>query len=471
MESIIKDYKAILLEGYNNMYISENEPFIHLYIYTNELIFRIVISNCTDKEKFINDCKAIADIIANHDIHTCELIKIQRVVGVADFSSLILIPYEYYQTGHEARPNYILEKTIWAVPIYDCEFSGDENPLEIQAMIRKPYETIDIADWKRNVVPKLKMSFTNYSTQSGTKNRIFKIATLDNLSWAMSVLRDDISYIGFENYKHEKYKITLVHGIPTLTPSVKGNTDNGNFNELIYDILLGNVKYPSHISYSDAINIEAIQLNSSGMIKLIEYNLKKLVEKSNKNYFKLKKGRYTLYNKSKIIVAYISYSFMINDYYTNEGCSVKMNIEAIVNQCRIADIITEAGLDYDFNKESLFEFNDKTFSEELESLNLLNFYPAFGIYKNIESISALIFTLMQIIRNLIDGSLDVLKDIEHNSTCYKLPFMTSLIILYLNKMNTKEEVERLMEVAQTKKYKDLKDANLIIKKLDCYFNK
>lgn len=464
MESIIKEYKAMLLEGYNNMYISENEPFIHLYIYTNELIFRIVISNCTDKEKFINDCKAIADIIANHDIHTCELIKIQRVVGVADFSSLILIPYEYYQTGHEARPKYILEKTIWAVPIYDCEFSGDESPLEIQAMIRKPYETIDIADWKRNVVPKLKMSFTNYSTQSGTKNRIFKIATLDNLSWAMSVLRDDISYIGFENYKHEKYKITLVHGIPTLTPSVKGNTDNGNFNELIYDILLGNVKYPSHISYSDAINIEAIQLNSSGMIKLIDQNLKKLVEKQKDKSFKYTKGRYALYSKSKSIMAYISYSFMINDYYTNEGCSVKMNIEAIVNQCRISDIITDSGLDYDLKKESFFEFNNKTVSGEFGSLDYLDFYPAFGIYKNIESISDLILVLMHILKNIIDGSLSLLKDIEYHPSYYKFPFLTSLIVLHLNNMNTKEEIERLLEVAHSKKYKDLKDASLIIKK-------
>lgn len=471
MESIIKEYKAMLLDGYNNMYISENEPFIHLYIYTNELIFRIVISNCTDKEKFINDCKAIADIIANHDIHTCELIKIQRVVGVADFSSLILIPYEYYQTGHEARPKYILEKTIWAVPIYDCEFSGDESPLEIQAMIRKPYETIDIADWKRNVVPKLKMSFTNYSTQSGTKNRIFKIATLDNLSWAMSVLRDDISYIGFENYKHEKYKITLVHGIPTLTPSIKGNTDNGNFNELIYDILLGNVKYPSHISYSDAINIEAIQLNSSGMIKLIDQNLKKLVEKQKDKSFKYTKGRYALYSKSKSIMAYISYSFMINDYYTNEGCSVKMNIEAIVNQCRISDIITDSGLDYDLKKESFFEFNNKTVSGEFGSLDYLDFYPAFGIYKNIESISDLILVLMQILKNIIDGSLSLLKDIEYHPSYYKFPFLTSLIVLHLNNMNTKEEIERLLEVAHSKKYKDLKDASLIIKKIENYFKK
>lgn len=471
MESTIKEYKAMLLEGYDNVYMSEDEPFINLYIYKNELIIRIVISNCTNKEKFINDCKAIADIIANHDIHTCELRKIQQIVGVGSFSSLLLIPYEYYKTGYEAGSKEILEKTIWAIPIYDCEFSGDESPLEIQAMIRTPHETIDIANWEREVTPKLKMSYTNYSTQSGSKNRIFKIAALHNLSWVLSVLRDDISYIGFENYKREKYKITLVHGVPTLTPSVKENTNNSNFKELIFDILSGNVKYPNHISNSDAIDIEAIQLNSSGMIKLIECNLKKLVEKSNENYFKPTKGRYTLYNKSKSIMAYISYSFMINDYYTNEGCSVKMNIEAIVNQCRISDITTEAGLDYDFKKDSLFEFNNKTFSEELESLNLLNFYPAFGIYKNIESISALIFTLMQIIRNLIDGSLDVLKDIEHHSTCYKLPFMTSLIILYLNKMNTKEEVERLMEVAYTKKYKDLKDANLIIKKLDCYFKK
>lgn len=471
MESIIKDYKAILLEGYDNIYISEVMNCINIYVYRNELILWIGISDCINKKEFIDDCRVIADFIANHDIHACELRKIQQIVGVGNFSSLLLIPYEYYKTGYETESKAILEKTILVVPIYDCEFSGDESPEEIKAMIGNPHPTINIFNWEREVTPKLKMSFTNYSTQSGTKNRIFKIATLNNFSWVLSVLRDDISYIGFENYKHEKYKITLVHGVPTLTPSVKGNTDNGNFDELIYDILSGNVKYPNHISNSDAIDIEAIQLNSSGMIKLIEYNLKKLVEKSNKNYFKLTKGRYTLYSKSKIIVAYISYSFMINDYYTNEGCSVKMNIEAIVNQCRIADIITEAGLDYDFNKESLFEFNDKTFSEELESLNLLNFYPAFGIYKNIESISALIFTLMQIIRNLIDGSLDVLKDIEHNSTCYKLPFMTSLIILYLNKMNTKEEVERLMEVAQTKKYKDLKDANLIIKKLDCYFKK
>jgi hypothetical protein len=465
MHSELEEYNAVAIDGYKNIFIAKEPYTAYTYIYTvfNKLIFRISKRNCLDQEKFIKDCLVIFDIIVNQNISAVEVKKISSITGISNFSSLILIPYEY--CNHNPVSEKTLKKTIVVAPIYDCEFSGDENKEELEAMVNGPLATINLDNWEREISPKLKMSYVNYSTQSGSRSKIFKIAKSQNLHWSISVLKDHVSYIGFENFKHEKYKVALSNNRPFLTPTIGYTKDD--FNQIINDILWGNFDYPKQVALSEKINIDAVEANNSKLIKLVDNCLNEFILKTyHFNKINKKKNSYILRNDNKQTIGVLEYSFVPSNYYKDNGCSLTMCLEAHISKCKVSDILDKIGL---FCNNDCFIFN-KHIGDYLKNSTLLKFYIAHGIYDDIISNASFVIKLIQKMNNLIEGNMEVIKDIETYPTLYKYPLATSLVILYLNDCNTEQSINQLLEVAKNMQFSDLDKFNHILMEVSRYFN-
>lgn len=270
---ISKEYNAALVDGYQNLFIEDNKDaaIISIYMMYNQLIFKISRKNCTDKISFINNCVSIFNIIENLDIKEAKLTKTPLPTMILNFSSLVLIPYKC--CNHNSINNTILIRTILVAPIYDCEFSGDEDEEEVGAMINGPLATVNLLNWERTISPKLRMSYMNFSSQSCSRSRIFKIATLKNLYWAIDTLNDSFSFVGFENFKHESFKIILNNKRQSIVPTI--DNINGDLKQIVHEILLGTANYPTQINSSEKKDIEAIQMPNTVLINTVAYWLSK----------------------------------------------------------------------------------------------------------------------------------------------------------------------------------------------------
>lgn len=466
MQSELKEYNATAISEYKNIFISKDKDvaYTHIYVVFNDLIFRISKRNCEDQEKFITDCLFIFDIIANHNINTVKLRKISEVTGVYAFSSLILIPYEY--CNHNPISEKTLKKTVVVAPIYDCEFSGDETKEELEVMINGPLATINIYDWEREISPKLKMSYTNFTSQSGSRSRVFKIAKSQNLHWAISALKDDVSYVGFENFRHEKYKVALNNNGLFLTPTIKYLEND--FYKIVNEILWGNFSYPQKVSLSEKIDIDALEASNSQMTKLLDNEINKCIEISYiSGKINRKKNKYTFYNSDKQVEGVLEYSLFTTNYYKDNGCSISMSLEAYIDKCKVSDILNNIGLPCN---NDCFVFNQSSIKNNSNHSSTLRFYIAHGIYNDIISNSSFVVALMQKMNNLIEGNIEAIKDIETYPILYKYPLATSLIILYLNNCSTEFTINQLLATAEKYNFSDLDKSAQILIKIANYFN-
>lgn len=397
MNRIIEEYKARPSLKYSNIFINEDSVITYVYFTHNDFIFVVIRKNCKNKDKFIDECKNIADIISKQNICSNKLRKFEDIIKIENFSSLILIPYKYWDNNCTISSS-TLDNSIWIAPIYNCEFSGDENEKELNVMLIGVHATLKLCDWERDISPKLKMSYLNLSTLSGSRNREFQITKKENLYWAISVLKDSYSYIGFENYKQEKYIISFNNNTFIIKPLSLSNFQNENVYDIINDILCGKLKYPQYLSIPDLVNIEAIQKNTNETIKLIGNEIIKIISANYKDKdIKINKKKCTVY-KNKQIIGEILYRFISLNYYENNGCSLRMELEINVYKYKVFNIASEQEL----NKDPFyFEYNGR---------NIFHFYIAHGIYKNIISIANIIILLIKKIKDLdkeINKSFDI----------------------------------------------------------------
>lgn len=114
------------------------------------------------------------------------------------FTSMLFADSSYhaYFKGRldEKRSNLVL-----VVPIYDCEFTGDESPDEF-AMMRR--DLVPTLNWEREVAPKILVRFDNPKTRGGTGDSkvLVKYGTLtreiDNLQGVNNGFIEIINYQG-----------------------------------------------------------------------------------------------------------------------------------------------------------------------------------------------------------------------------------------------------------------------------------
>lgn len=436
-----KYYNIQSIGGYENIFFSEDKFSSYTYIFTiiNGMIIKVQQKDCKDFEKFVHDCMEIFTIITNHNIKEVEIRKIPLQRSVSNFTSIILIPYEL--CNHNPINEDIVRKTILVAPIYDCEFSGDENSEEVKAMITLPYATVRLDNWEREVSPKIKMAYANLTLQSHSLNKTFKLTKAENLFWSIHALKDGGSYIGFENYKHEKYLISWNNGKYSIIPYMKSFEED--LDTTIHQILLGENRYPDRLTVSDKINIEAVEANSSNLKRIIKSNYETFILKRISN-INIIHGKNTLYliDSEKKKIGIVKYLLTPLNLYKNNGCCYRITLQAGVGNCRITEILMKIGL----IEDSLLSL---CFNETSQ-----DFHIAHGIYRDILSITELTVSLIYRINNLVCNKMQVIKEIEEIPQFYNFPTILSLIILFLNNQFSDSLIEQVFQKALDNKYSD-----------------
>ena len=206
-DKIEKYYKANSIEKGSNIYFNEQKTQLHSFKYfhiiMNNYVIDVTVRDFQDKSTIVAFCKKI-DALNLEWIP--QIVKLEKMLfDNLHFDSLLLLPSEYHIMGYEEEEEKeILQRTVLAIPIYHCEFSGNENIEDVKNLRRDYINTID---WNRTITPKLKIKYKNYTTKSATIGKNNKLSDTKTLMNEIDALRDDLSFVEFENYKGIYFKV------------------------------------------------------------------------------------------------------------------------------------------------------------------------------------------------------------------------------------------------------------------------
>jgi len=119
------------------------------------------------------------------------------------FEALLIAPSDYH-SYFKGRLDDKRQKLMLCVPIYRCEFSGDESPEQFTTLRR---DVVPILSWTRAPAPKIVLRFDNPKTRAGTGSRyVFAKEPLlarevDNLDGVPN------GFIELQNYKGRTVEI------------------------------------------------------------------------------------------------------------------------------------------------------------------------------------------------------------------------------------------------------------------------
>jgi len=119
------------------------------------------------------------------------------------FSHGMAVPSTYHG-NLKGRLEARRERLFLCVPIFRCEFTGDESAGEFRDAILR---TVAVFDWNRDASPRIKVYFDNPRTGGGTdeSGAIFRFATLlseiENLSGVVN------GFIEITNYKGDVVEV------------------------------------------------------------------------------------------------------------------------------------------------------------------------------------------------------------------------------------------------------------------------
>lgn len=114
------------------------------------------------------------------------------------FTSMLFADSSYH-AYFKGRLDEKRSNLVQVVPIYDCEFTGDESPDEF-AMMRR--DLVPTLNWEREVAPKILLRFDNPKTRGGTGDSevLVKYGTLireiDNLQGVSNGFIEIINHLG-----------------------------------------------------------------------------------------------------------------------------------------------------------------------------------------------------------------------------------------------------------------------------------
>lgn len=157
-------------------------------------------------QDFIDD--ALAEIIVD-SVPFLSLIDKPLIFPIAAgehssglFTHIIVFPQNYHGSMKDAGIDR--GDLFWCVPIFRCEFSGEESVEEFMSM---RVHFVPVLDWKRTIRPKVKVYFDNPKTGAGADETraLIKYLTLlqeiDNLEGVSN------GFIELENYKSEVVEV------------------------------------------------------------------------------------------------------------------------------------------------------------------------------------------------------------------------------------------------------------------------
>jgi len=151
-----------------------------------------------------------------------------------NFTSLYMADYSFHAYFKGILDNK-RTKLVLCLPIYRCEFSGDESAEDFILMRR---ETVSSLDWERAVSPKTILRFDNPVTKSGTgDNEVLvkyqvMLNEIDNLNGVSKGFVELINYQGLvvEILSPELDKFTLIR-----------DRDDSNRESLDKEVLLNKI--------------------------------------------------------------------------------------------------------------------------------------------------------------------------------------------------------------------------------------
>lgn len=148
------------------------------------------------------------------------------------FTHVLAVPSSYHSSlkgGLESKR----EKLYLCIPIFRCEFSGDESEAEFKEMMQR---MVPVFKWRRKVHPKLKVYFDNPRTGAGTyrAGALLKYPTLisevENLNGVVS------GFIEVTNHKGEV--VEVLPPAPDTYSLIRNRSDEESMSlpEVIKDI-------------------------------------------------------------------------------------------------------------------------------------------------------------------------------------------------------------------------------------------
>ncbi|WP_178082895.1 hypothetical protein [Pseudomonas sp. GW456-12-1-14-TSB6] len=119
----------------------------------------VISEDITDKDFSIAVIKQTPDLLNSKKPTIFEISK-----NNYGFTHAIAVPSTYHESL-KGRLEAKRENLYLCIPIFRCEFTGDEDKREFKEMMQR---TIPIFQWKRMIAPKIRVYFDNPKTGAGT---------------------------------------------------------------------------------------------------------------------------------------------------------------------------------------------------------------------------------------------------------------------------------------------------------------
>ena len=202
----LMDIKSILEEKYGDV-IAKSYDMFFFQLETKTYVINYWLKARGDNSKllvisqdFIDD--ALAEIIVD-SVPVLSLMDKPAVFSVAAgehssslFTHIIVFPQNYHGAMKDAGMDR--GDLYWCVPIFRCEFSGEES---VEEFISMRVDCVPVLDWKRTIRPKVSVYFDNPKTGAGADEARVLVKYLTLLQEVDNLEGVSNGFIELENYK------------------------------------------------------------------------------------------------------------------------------------------------------------------------------------------------------------------------------------------------------------------------------
>ncbi|OQR26362.1 hypothetical protein BWR59_31615 [Pseudomonas sp. Bc-h] len=229
-QDLLGSFPTVEESGYGHYFFQHTLP---------KTVFQYCLKSSSSRD-LLTVCEDVVDrdfaaLVLDQAPHLLSPLK-PTLYNLADnnygFTHVLSVPSSYHSSlkgGLESKR----EKLYLCIPIFRCEFSGDESEAEFKEMMQR---MVPVFKWKRKVHPKLKVYFDNPGTGAGTyeAGALLKYPTLisevENLNGIVS------GFIEVTNYKGEV--VEVLSPAPDTYSLIRNRSDEKSMSlpELIKDI-------------------------------------------------------------------------------------------------------------------------------------------------------------------------------------------------------------------------------------------
>jgi hypothetical protein len=248
VKSELKNHHLRQLSSVKETYSFEAKTPAHLF--TN------VIADLTDGQRYLalvardsfdqDLASALIGFVRKHYPELRQSIPCQILSGFkyegAKFDCILAINPNAHGLYVKESPR-LHELTIEAIPIYRCEFSGDET-VEILQLARRKY--VDTLDWRREPSPRVWLAFSDVAMGvRSTGHKLGLTTKKDAILKVRRVAESSESWVELENYAGQHVRITFRdsgYAIESKTLKLSVTIDRSAIDEWIEHFLLIGIK-------------------------------------------------------------------------------------------------------------------------------------------------------------------------------------------------------------------------------------